>query len=124
MRHRYFLAVLAVVVVLVPAFAAAQSTASPRTPWGAPDLQGVWDFRSITPLERPDELADKEFLTEEEATSLEQEAVERNSRLLNRPPRRRPPVAVWTAGRTGRRGSTTISGWTGGPRPSGPDAPR
>ena len=85
MRHRYFLAVLAVVVVLAPAFAAAQSTASPRTPWGAPDLQGVWDFRSITPLERPDELADKEFLTEEEATSLEQEAVERNSRLLSRP---------------------------------------
>ena len=85
MGHRYFLAVLPVVVVLVPAFAAAQSTVSPRTPWGAPDLQGVWDFRSITPLERPDELADKEFLTEEEATSLEQEAVARNTRLLSRP---------------------------------------
>ena len=40
MRRRYFLAVLAVVVVLAPAFAAAQSPALPRTPWGAPDLQG------------------------------------------------------------------------------------
>ena len=26
----------------------------PRTAWGAPDLGGVWDFRSITPLERPE----------------------------------------------------------------------
>src|SRR5437879_4408329 len=25
----------------------------PRTPWGHPDLQGVWDYRTITPLERP-----------------------------------------------------------------------
>ena len=26
---------------------------APQTSWGAPDLQGIWDFRSITPLERP-----------------------------------------------------------------------
>ena len=30
-----------------------------RTPWGVPDLQGIWDFRTITPLQRPDDLADK-----------------------------------------------------------------
>ena len=24
-----------------------------RTPFGQPDMQGVWDFRTITPLERP-----------------------------------------------------------------------
>ena len=45
----------------LPAAAAAQET--PRTAWGAPDLQGVWDFRTITPLERPEELGDKAFLT-------------------------------------------------------------
>ena len=28
----------------------------PRTLYGQPDLQGVWDFRTITPLERPKEL--------------------------------------------------------------------
>jgi hypothetical protein len=39
----------------------------PRTPWGTPDLQGVWDVRTITPLQRPADLADKSVLTEEEA---------------------------------------------------------
>jgi hypothetical protein len=70
----------------LPAAAAAQET--PRTAWGAPDLQGVWDFRTITPLERPEELGDKAFLTEEEAAKLEQETIERNERLLNAEARR------------------------------------
>ena len=52
-----------------------------RTPWGDPDLQGVWDFRTITPLERPAELADQAFLTEEEAAGLEGAAVDRSERL-------------------------------------------
>ena len=60
----------------------------PRTAWGHLDLQGVWDFRTITPLERPEELGDREFLTEEEAASLEQAAVDRADRLLNRPSER------------------------------------
>ncbi len=82
---------LAAVVLLTPAFAAAQpaeTAEAPRTPWGAPDLQGVWDFRSLTPLERPADLADKAFLTEEEAAELEQNALARNEELLNRPARR------------------------------------
>ena len=61
---------------------------SPRTAWGAPDLQGVWDFRSITPMERPDELTGKEFLTEEEAVNLEQETLARNEALASRAARR------------------------------------
>ena len=60
----------------------------PRTPWGAPDLQGVWDFRTITPLERPEELGDQEFLTTEEAAGLEQAAVDRDIRLWEAAPRR------------------------------------
>ena len=47
----------------------------PRTSWGTPDLQGVWDFRTLTPLERPAALADKEFLTDEEAAAFEQETL-------------------------------------------------
>ena len=83
MNHRCLAAVLTVlaVVALTPIFAAAQSASAPRTPWGQPDLQGVWDFRTITPLQRPEELADKEFFTEEEAANLEQEAVDRDARL-------------------------------------------
>jgi len=55
-----------------------------QTAWGQPDLRGIWDFRTITPLQRPEELGDKAFLTEEEAVSLEQEVVARNVSLANR----------------------------------------
>ncbi len=49
----------------------------PRTPWGDPDLQGVWTNETITPFERPAEQAGKEFLTGDEATAIE-ERVARN----------------------------------------------
>ena len=72
MSHRCLGAAFTVIAVLslAPVLAAAQSTnttALPRTPWGQPDLQGVWDFRTITPLERPSDLAGKPVLTDEEA---------------------------------------------------------
>ncbi len=66
-------------LLLAPLPGAAQSdesSAPPRTPWGAPDLQGVWDFRSMTPLERPPELAGKKVLTDEEAAAFEQQRLE------------------------------------------------
>ena len=53
---------------------------APRTSWGDPDLQGVWDFRTITPLERPEDLTGREFLTEEEAATF----AEAQTRRLNR----------------------------------------
>ena len=43
----------------------------PRTAWGAADLQGVWDYRTLTPLQRPQEFAGKETLTAEEAAAYE-----------------------------------------------------
>lgn len=48
-----------------------------RTPWGDPDLQGIWNSKTTTPLERPDAYAGREFLTEEEVTNLEREALRR-----------------------------------------------
>jgi len=42
-----------------------------RTPWGDPDLQGVWSIATITPFERPGALADKQVLTAEEAEEIE-----------------------------------------------------
>jgi hypothetical protein len=48
----------------------AANATSPRTPWGDPDLQGVWDFRTLTPMERPSDLAAKDVLTEQEAANL------------------------------------------------------
>ena len=41
--------------------------ASPRTPWGDPDIGGYWFSASYTPMERPDELAGKPFYTPQEA---------------------------------------------------------
>ena len=52
---------------------------SPRTPWGDPDLQGVFTNKTITPFERPAALAGKEFLTVEEAAELEQARAEENA---------------------------------------------
>ena len=46
------LGVASAVVMTTAAPAVAQSEL--RTAWGAPDLQGVWDFRTLTPMERPD----------------------------------------------------------------------
>src|SRR5262247_5001 len=50
----------------------AKASGVPRTPDGKPDLQGVWDFRTITPMQRPTDLADKPVLTEKEAIEWEQ----------------------------------------------------
>ena len=72
-------AAIAAVAGPVPPAAAQEA---PRTAWGAPDLQGVWDFRTITPLQRPEQYGDREFLTREEAAVLEQGAVDRDLRLL------------------------------------------
>jgi hypothetical protein len=54
-----------------------------RTPWGDPDLQGVWTGSTLTPLERPASLAGKAFLTEAEAAAMEKRAAER--RLVEPP---------------------------------------
>ena len=122
MSQRYVVTVASVVAVvaLMPVWAAAQSVnATPsRTPWGAPDLQGVWDFRSITPMERPEDLADKEFLTEEEAANLEQETIDRNADLLNRAAERTEATESVDSGENGApgfynnfwldRGTTTV----------------
>ncbi len=91
MSNRVFasscLAIVVIFVALVGVVPAHAQSAVPRTAWGTPDLQGIWDFRTITPLQRPEDLGDQEFLTEEEASEREQAAVERNETLLNAPPR-------------------------------------
>src|SRR5262249_24335378 len=71
----------------------------PRTAAGQPDLQGVWDYRTITPMERPVSLGTKELFTEEEAANFEKEENQRQNRdLIDRrvggliyPPRRDVP---------------------------------
>ena len=51
----------------------------PRTVDGQPDLQGIWSNATITPLERPADLAGKQTFTAEEAAAYEKQVVERNN---------------------------------------------
>jgi hypothetical protein len=76
--------VVAVSVCLVP-FVDAQSVSTDEsgdqpwtssTPWGDPDLQGVWASDSATPMERPRALAGREFLSDEEVVLLQRRAAE------------------------------------------------
>ena len=88
MRHRSIASLGALVVVLVwlaPALSSGQTSASgakatkpwtpPRTPDGQPDLQGIWLNNDATPLERPNALQGKPFLTDEEVAALRKNAV-------------------------------------------------
>ena len=52
----------------------------PRTADGQPDIQGVWNNATLTPLERPAAMASKAFLTPAEAAAYEKQAVEQNNR--------------------------------------------
>src|SRR5262245_26959394 len=82
MRHRpltiFSFAVAIAVVVFTGGSLSGQApngakkqTAIPRMPDGKPDLQGAWDFRTITPMERPTNLAGKEVLSDQEAAEFE-----------------------------------------------------
>ena len=77
MNHRLFIAVaLATTVVFASTGVAPGSaqSAAPKTAWGHPDLQGMWTNSTTTPMERPAELAGREFFTEEERAELNPES--------------------------------------------------
>ncbi len=68
------------VLSAAPILIAHAARTAPGAPDGHPDLQGVWTFSTITPLERPAEFAGKEFLTDAEAAQYEAQTVQRNNR--------------------------------------------
>ena len=68
----YLLVSIALPLSLAGQLAGAQTA---RTPWGDPDLQGTWSNATLTPLQRPADLKDKEFFTEEEAKAYVQQRI-------------------------------------------------
>ena len=85
MRNLVLTSMAALVLATVPAAGQAPKAApnaktaaavkgtwtAPRTPDGQPDLQGVWTNNSVTPLQRPKELAGKEYYTEAELAEVQ-----------------------------------------------------
>jgi hypothetical protein len=98
MQRQYWLAVHALVLAAAigaaaPALRAqragngAGAFSVPKTPWGDPDLQGIWNFGTITPLERPKDMAGRATLTPEEVAKLNADEAARGDRRLADPTR-------------------------------------
>ena len=62
----------------------ATASASAAAASDARDLQGIWGFATVTPLQRPKEFADSDVLTPEEKAKLEEQAV--RDQFVDRPP--------------------------------------
>ena len=79
-RHRTGLALLVSgAVVLTAGYAVGQPhSGPPRTSWGDPDLRGVWTGSTLTPLERPRDLGEQEFLTDQDVETEVSRAVAGN----------------------------------------------
>jgi hypothetical protein len=103
-------AIAATIMLVVPAEAQIRKVVNtssstkpwtpPRTPDGQPDLQGIWTNATLTPFERPPELAGKAIISEPEAAALERKASENRVDL---PPKPGDPGSynqVWSDGGT------------------------
>ena len=104
MPHRCVTAMIAAIVIgLAAAAVGAQETgsewAAARTPWGHPDLQGIWDQTTGTPLERAADAGDREFLSDEEAAERER----RRFAAFDAPPRAGSPGNYGSQWRDGSR---------------------
>jgi hypothetical protein len=77
-----------IALILSPAAAqqpqpAANNYTPPKTPWGEPDLQGIWPLNHLiaTPFQRPEKYGDRRFLTDEELAAAKKSAEQRNKRF-------------------------------------------
>jgi hypothetical protein len=78
---------IAVGILSLVATAGVHAQEAPRrTPWGDPDLEGIWTNATLTPLQRPPELASKEFFTAEEAKQFQRTRIEQTNADRPLPP--------------------------------------
>jgi hypothetical protein len=103
--------IIAMMIVCTATGSSAQNSPIPRTPWGDPDLQGIWTDETTTPLQRAAKYASQEFFTDEQRAELDKARAE----LLGRDKRVERGTELDVAGayngqfvsvkRTGRRTS-------------------
>ena len=70
LRHGTVVWAALIIFSCASVYSKADDYQAPRTPWGDLDLQGMWDFRTLTPMERPPAFGDKAVLTAAEAQTL------------------------------------------------------
>jgi hypothetical protein len=87
MNRRFLCAFVVLVIGAAASLSAQQKKTAPLTPWGEPDLQGTYTNQTLTPLERPANLKDKAFYTNEEASTLEKQSEVRRIANADAPPR-------------------------------------
>src|SRR6187549_2488438 len=98
------LTVVAVLALALPVAAQTKTAKPPRTPDGKPSLEGTFNFATITPLQRPQQLAGKTVLTDEERAAFEQSENTRQNRDLFDPEKGQP-----SAGYPGRADGGVLS---------------
>ena len=111
-RARSFLGLVGLALVMVMWLGTDTMHGQSRTPWGDPDLQGIWTNDVVTPLERPSELGQRELLTDEELA----EAAAANQRRQSDTgqPREGDPILLqgynrfWVPGRNVSRQTSLI----------------
>jgi hypothetical protein len=114
MKYRYLTAVLITVtaVALLPGVTVGQSSndwTPPQTPWGDPDLQGIWNNSVSTPLERPSRFGDQQFLSDEELAAY---TMERQGSRDNRDDRDAAPGTTTGRGASASQDSFSESSTT------------
>jgi len=100
MRVRYLALLTLITFVSLPIAALGQARPPrppanrwepPRTPWGQPDLQGIWNNVTATPLQRPNEFKDKALLTDAEAAEFARRAAQREAEGESKPTAQQTP---------------------------------
>ena len=121
--------IVSALIILRPAeVTVASEAAMPKTPWGEPDLQGIWTDETNTPLQRPARFANQEFFTEAQRAELDKQ----RSEILGRDKRGERGTEVDVAGayndefnsvkRTGARTSMIVDPPDGRIPPLTPEA--
>src|SRR5438552_16064629 len=90
MRFRFVVAIMIMIALsAIPAAAQAPKAAAkawtpPSLPDGHPDLQGIWNYSTLTPVERPKDLADKPVFSEQEAAAYQKRLMQTRNVDLDR----------------------------------------